>query len=940
MADVKRELPLPPGMFAYVLDSTKGVVKIFIGPTVMNLTGQDRPVRFDPKLNFVECPTLEESFRPNMIVPEGFYAVLTNPAKEKGSGKLVFPPTGQQIQATPDLSIGLKENIPGPVDFALWPGQMCEVRKGHHLRSNEYLRTKIYNEDKARENWKKAVIKTTETPVIKPAELPAPPLPEEARGRVAMETKKEEIKKAEPSITESVPADLAVGKQYNILGTKVAFYMPPTGVSVVPEGIDAATGKPQFVRRAETLEQLEYSILVDEDGNKEYPRGPAVVFPKPTQQFVEDSRLDDEGNPLRKFKAVEMNALQGIHLKFMKDGRINFTDGTFLDYKAGEEHFITGAKMPIYYPEEGHQLVRYDGKSIHYAVAVTKGEGKYVLVRETGDVRLVEGPTMLLPDPVKETIAYRALTDRESRTWFPGADGRGSPEALAWNQKLRHEAGNAPTTRSGVVSEGQLLNSGGSASMDFGPEAAYSLSSNAPQAFIGAAMERGAYKSAGPARSSRMQESRQGKDQQAMVGDVAERKSTYNEPRAIVFASRFRGVPTIKVQPGYAVNVVKADGTREPVLGPKTVLMQFSDTLDVLRLSTGKPKNTDVLFETAYLNIHNNKVTDSIDDVETADHVVIRLKLSYNVNFEGDAAKWFTIENYVKHMCDHIRSILKGAIRGKSVEEFYRHSTAFIRDAILGVKPAIDMAKGETKSKRNGLFFEENGMRVTDVEVLKVEIADPTIAQLLAKSQHSIVQHNINLSLKEKELEVTKRSEEINRASAEAVFATDARRLELDGQRVDSNLKLELTVIDAELQKTEEREAVEKLTIALEDLKFNAELARSVRGGEEAERLATTKQNREMDALQKQVEAVVSQMGAIQPGLIEALQSASAKETLVKIAGELSFHQMFGATNAVEFLQRTFANTPLQTLIDGVVTKAALAANGTVKNTSIPQSQA
>jgi hypothetical protein len=96
-----------------------------------------------------------------------------------------------------------------------------------------------------------------------------------------------------------------------------------------------------------------------------------------------------------------------------------------------------------------------------------------------------------------------------------------------------------------------------------------------------------------------------------------------------------------------------------------------------------------------------------------------------------------------------------------------------------------------------------------------------------------------------------------------------------------------------------------------------------------------------MEALNKQVEAVVKQMNAIQPGLVAALESAGAKETLIKVAGSLSFHQMFGATNGVEFIQKVFANSPIQSLIDGVVSKAALAANGsTVKNTSIPQSQA
>jgi hypothetical protein len=41
------------------------------------------------------------------------------------------------------------------------------------------------------------------------------------------------------------------------------------------------------VRDAVTLERLEYCILLDENGNKRFIQGPAVVFPAPTETFVE-----------------------------------------------------------------------------------------------------------------------------------------------------------------------------------------------------------------------------------------------------------------------------------------------------------------------------------------------------------------------------------------------------------------------------------------------------------------------------------------------------------------------------------------------------------------------------------------------------------------------------------------------------------------------------
>jgi len=42
----KRDLVLPPGAYAYMQDVTKGVVKTYTGPTVINPTAQERPQDF------------------------------------------------------------------------------------------------------------------------------------------------------------------------------------------------------------------------------------------------------------------------------------------------------------------------------------------------------------------------------------------------------------------------------------------------------------------------------------------------------------------------------------------------------------------------------------------------------------------------------------------------------------------------------------------------------------------------------------------------------------------------------------------------------------------------------------------------------------------------------------------------------------------------------
>src|SRR6201999_3135914 len=127
-----------------------------------------------------------------------------------------------------------------------------------------------------------------------------------------------------------------------------------------------------------------------------------------------------------------------------------------------------------------------------------------------------------------------------------------------------------------------------------------------------------------------------------------------------------------------------------------------------IQLSSGTPKTDERLIETVYLRVLNNKESDSCI-VETADHVSVTLAYSMRVTFEGEPLRWFEVENYVKFLCDHVRSVLKGATKKHSIESFYANAVDVIRDTILG--------KGDAKGERPGMKFSENGMQITDVEV-------------------------------------------------------------------------------------------------------------------------------------------------------------------------------------------------------------------------------
>ncbi|MHC4138154.1 MAG: hypothetical protein ACYS0K_24725, partial [Planctomycetota bacterium] len=689
--------------------------------------------------------------------------------------------------------------------FALWPSQAAEVVRGHHLRSNQYLLVRVYNEEEAQRNWTKAVMKpaSTETP-----EKPAATTPEATEPEGTEEpsvTPVEEIISAEP------PPDLIVGKLLIIRGTAGSFYIPPTGIEVVP-----GDGDDKYVRDALTLERLEYAILIDEDGNKRFEKGPQVVFPLPTERFFE---IKGE----KKFRAIELNEIQGLHIKVIAPYR----DENGKEHKEGDELFITGKDTAIYFPREEHSAIKYDGQAKHFATAIPAGEARYVMNRLTGEITMVKGPAMLLPDPRTSVIVRRVLSDKQCERWYPG-----NYDALEYNRGLRAILQRVPTTRSGAISEGDFARN----------------------------MSKSAKRLAAPvAAASAVMESSQVSRDQALIAEEFTRASSYTQPRTVTLDTKFEGVPAIDVWTGYAIMIVSKTGSRRVEHGPTTVLLEYDESLEVLELSTGKPKTTDERLKTVYLRVENNGVSDIVT-VETADHVEIQLYLRYRVNFESDPVKWFAVENYIKFLCDHVRSVLKGQIRKIRVEDFYQQSTDHIRDIILGT-----VAEGE----RSGMTFKENGMRVTDVEVLKVALKDDKIRMLLDHAQHEVVRANIEVSSLRRGLEVTQEKEAISREESETRAQTQRQKDKLDVELAASSLAVVLAKVANQLQEVEKQRELVESQAKNDDFKHDARLSRVKRERDQELAFAATEQTQQIELLKAEAEAVVQRFSAAQEGFSE-----------------------------------------------------------------------
>lgn len=839
-----RETVCPPDSYIYMQNVGKGgLISVYRGPTVVNQTGQDQPVRYDAQTRTYRPCTLEQATQNFLRAAEGDYIILENPSEDGG-----FP--SEVMQQTRPLIKGRKRVIPGPWSEALWPGQIATVIEGHRLQSNQYLVAIVYNAEEAEKNW--ASVKTA---------APSAPSDETSSG-------------AKKLMGLPKPASFEVGTRIIIKGSDVSFFIPCTGVEVLKD----ENGK--YIRQAVTLEQLQYCCLVDEDGKKIYPRGPAVVFPLPTQQFVTDRK------GRRIFRPIELNRINGIHLKVTADFTgpdIENDPSKERDFTEGEELFVTGKTLSIYYPREEFSIIEYgQGNKKHFSTAIPKGEARYVIKRETGEIKLIRGPFMLLADPRFDLPVRRVLSVDEVKLWYPGNN-----EAVKYNQQLAQVMAESPSSRSGLVSEG-----------DFRKNMAKMRGlSPSPEAYLGGStvadmgMEDYSVEEIGD---------------EAGASESITRGTSYTQPRTVTLDTKYDGVPRIEVWSGFAVLIVGSVGSRRVVQGPQPVLLEYDERLGFMELSTGKPKNSDTLFKTAYLKVQNNQVGDIVS-FESKDHVKGTIKISLRVNFEAeteeDKLKWFAVDNYVKYLTDHVRSIIAGTTKKRSIAEIKGDYVNIVRDAILGPK-----AEGK---ERNGLAFSDNGMRVVEVEVLDINLLDQGIAKLLDQAQHKVVESNIEVEQNQKDLEVTRIKEEIVRSVLMAQFETIQLKNSLERKAIEEKIEL-LVSQNAQAMKQIEGEAAKtKALEEINDFKAEANLERAKMETAHQHEVDTQKQSLALAQLVADTEAAVKRLEAAKEGFADIFIGLSKEDMVAKLAQAVGYERMLTGGDLASSILNVVGASPI-----------------------------
>ncbi len=912
-----RKIPVTERQFLWVQDDDKGEVILHVGPTMVSPTAADRVVVDDGQGGFNEDTTSQ----PQRMIELGDnqYAAITNPIVETAeaqgpNGK--FRPGRNEPRL---LKSGTRAMLPGPCSFYLRPGQRCEVRDAHELASNQYLVVKVYGEVDEKAPYfeithRSAGITTYTTDTS------------------AAVTDKQK------------PAHLKRGQLIVIRGLDTQFYIPPTGVDVVPDtSVDAAgTALTADAARA-LLAQLRAGAGAG------LPPPPALPMPMPQQApaaamaMEQEAMLDDYNEAAEsKREMAQKPSRRGAPSPHIEQG-------ARMRHRVPAQAPGGGAPAPqilsnIMQSPELRRAVEQQARQLRLVrEAVVLGEKEYCVVIDADGKRSVKrGPARVFPGP------YDTFQTEGSRNRVYDAYEL-LPQRALWLRVISPIARDDMAKRlpSGTVLEkvrfepGDELLLTGVSTFFFpfneievlSPETGLAVVGNDhTKVFveaIGIDQKSGIYVrdlTTGEARLVKGKTSylvHPGKEVHITRTIPAEDWNHWVAPGE---PHKQTGTPittpwalSIVVPHNSACMATSASGHRV-IEGPCVELMEYEEQLSYLQLSTGTPKRDEGLVRTCFLRTIGNRVSDVIR-VQTADFVDIDARVSYTVTFLRDyKERWFNHENYVQVLVEHTRSLVRSRCRTISLGDLWPKLTSTLRDVVLG-----DKVEGQD---RPGRLFKENGMLVTEVEVLTAEILDPQIAKLYHDVQRQIVSLQIGdreaqASLHSQRLRATVEIERqaLDRAAEQrraevgelirslkqrAALAQVEGQAQVDVAATEAAAAKDMAGARAQLLKLQEQQKVER-----ELLGARAEAESSARRRHDAAALEVEKERHalELARIDAAAQATVAERKAVQAGLVEAMTALGDKIVLGEVAQNMNLVSLFKGKDVGTLLQEVLGGT-------------------------------
>ena len=928
----KKKIAVTEREFLWVRDDDKGDVTLHVGPTMVAPTAADRVVVDDGNGGFREDYQGEPQ---RMIeVSDNQYAALFNPiANDDRNGE--GPNGAFKIgrNESRKLANGTRQMIPGPCSFFLRPGQRCEVRNAHELGSNQYLVVKVYGSvDKEAPFYevtaKSAGIKSFTAKALD-ADTPT------TTGKEKPDAKKKKL------------SSLTRGQLVVIRGLDTQFYIPPTGVDIVPDtSTDSSGGSITGEAAKEILAKALNTPELYTGGMAMAASASNAVADSNIQTISTsyDAAAPDGFESLRSLSAGAKGFAKGFAPR--GGGRARRKSQPKKDY-AGLISNLSNS------PQLQDELERAAGQTRLVRNAVVLTEKEFCVITDADGRRNVKvGPARVFPGPY-DTFMTEGSSNRVYNAYEL------LPQRALWlrvltkslKAELLKKLPQGAQVPKGTYHPGDEILLTGLNAFFFPFNEIEVLNPETGQAEVGNEHERVFIDAVGIDQKSGIYV----RDLETGEARLVRGKRSYLiNPAKEVHINRIvspidwnhwitaqrphkqetRPVVTpwalsIRIPHNMAVLATSAKGQRV-IEGPCVELLEYEEKLAYLNLSTGTPKSDKQPLKTCFLKTAGNRVSDRIR-VETSDFVEIDVEITFNVDFRAGAKgefreKWFNHDNYVQVIIEHARSLVRRSCRKIPLAELWVNMADTIRDIVLGKK---------IKGERPGRLFSENGMVVTEVEVLQSKILDKELEVEFTAVQREIVRLSIGDRQAEARLASTKFRADIN-AKESKVTEQDRRekcRLEdvLRGLGRETNLAETAVFQEKQLvdlkNKTERQGADQQARLARERIEVDAanqllidtaksRLEATTLNNQGSVGLARDKAGVEMSLIDARAKATTAENQSIQTGLVEALTALGDKQFLTTAAENMNLVSLIKGKSVGKLLSDVLSGTKVMDTLE------------------------
>ncbi len=276
------------------------------------------------------------------------------------------------------------------------------------------------------------------------------------------------------------------------------------------------------------------------------------------------------------------------------------------------------------------------------------------------------------------------------------------------------------------------------------------------------------------------------------------------------------------------------------------------------------------------------------------------------------------MDNYVKFMCDRIRSIAKREAKKYTIEEFYQNYSSIIRNVAIDYNPDAECSEDCEVRKVPGRYFSENGMYISDCEVLSISVAEE-IADLLEARQFENVSKSLELADAARRIEVAKKladaEKEEQKVRSQVLMNKMALQREEAIQKLtiqaEVNRKTEAETLAAKQAENDLQPLVEKL--------HAAELARNQATNDQMIALRTAELELEKARNEAYAAAVVKTLEAIQPGLIEAMTTDANAALMRDVASGMAPYALAKGESVADFVNTLMRGTTLEEVVKPIL---------------------